>query len=85
MVVWLNISGVVVGFTRYISLGSIGAMIAIPVVYYASHGAETFHQKLAVFLFFVALAGIVVWRHRENILRLLRGNERKLGAPDQQL
>jgi len=77
--------GLLVGLTRYISLGSMGAMVAIPVVYYASHGAETFHQKLGVFLFFVALAAIVVWRHRENIFRILQGVERKLGASDQQL
>lgn len=75
--------GLLVGLTRYISLGSIGAMVAVPVAYLLSYGPETFRGRLAVFLFFVALTGIVVWRHRDNILRILSGKERKVGATDQ--
>ncbi len=75
--------GLLVGITRYISLGSIGAMVAVPVAYVLSYGPETFRGHLAVFLFFVALTAIVVWRHRENILRILKGKERKVGAADQ--
>ena len=75
--------GLLVGLTRYISLGSIGAMIAIPVAYVIHFGDRTWKEGLGVFLFFIALAGIVVWRHRENIVRILKGSERKLGAADQ--
>ncbi len=75
--------GLLVGLTRYISLGSIGAMVAIPVAYLIHFGDRTWKEGLGVFLFFIALAGIVVWRHRENILRIVRGSERKLGASDQ--
>jgi len=77
--------GLLVGITRYISLGSIGAMLALPIMYFVSYGDEVFHRKLSIFLFLVALAGMVIWRHRTNIVRILSGRERKLGASDQQL
>ncbi len=79
----LGIWGILVAATRYMSLGSIGAMLAIPITYYASHGGETFRSRLASFVFFVLLAAMVVWRHRENILRILSGSERKVGTTDQ--
>lgn len=75
--------GILVLLTRYMSLGSIAAMVAVPVAYFVKYGPETFRGRLAVFLFFVALTGIVVWRHRDNILRILSGKERKIGAADQ--
>lgn len=81
----VGIWGLLVWITRYISLGSIGAMIILPVFYLANYGDEVFHGRLAIFLFLIGLAGIVVWRHRANIIRILRGRERKLGASDQQL
>lgn len=77
--------GLLVGLTRYMSLGSIGAMLALPLMYFVSYGDEVFHRKLAIFLFLVALAAMVIWRHRANIRRLLSGRERKVGASDQQL
>ena len=77
--------GLLVGLTRYMSLGSIGAMIALPLMYFVSYGDEVFHRRLAIFLFLVALAGMVIWRHRSNIARLMSGRERKVGASDQQL
>jgi len=75
--------GILVAVTRYVSLGSIGAMIALPLFYLFSWGGEVFRSKLAIFLFLVGLAGIVVWRHHTNIARLLRGRERRIGTSDQ--
>lgn len=75
--------GILVALTRYMSLGSIGAMVAVPVAYLLSYGPDTFKGKLAVFLLFVGLSAIVIWRHRDNILRILSGKERKVGATDQ--
>ncbi len=79
----LGIWGILVAVTRYVSLGSIGAMIALPVFYFVTWGGEAFRSKLAIFLFLVGLAGIVVWRHYGNIIRILRGRERRIGAADQ--
>lgn len=64
---------VVVGLTRYVSLGSILAVTAFPVLTLAlGKGAETA-------LWGVAIAALVIFRHRGNIGRLLAGRERKLG------
>lgn len=61
--------------TGYVSLGSIGAAISLPVliVFTPHEGGDTlvgFSSALAVF---------VVWKHRSNIRRLLRGEENRFG------
>lgn len=61
--------------TGYVSLGSIGAAISLPVliVFTPHEGGDTlvgFSSTLAVF---------VVWKHRSNIRRLLRGEENRFG------
>lgn len=64
---------VVVGLTRYVSLGSILAVTAFPVLTLAlGKGTEPA-------LWGVAIAALVIFRHRGNIGRLLAGRERKLG------
>ena len=58
---------------RYVSLGSICAAIALPIAVYwrlPSYGIETFVMSLAG-------AALVVYRHKENIVRLLACNETK--------
>ncbi len=63
----------VVALTRYVSLGSILAVTAFPVLaLILGQGAETA-------LWGLAIAALVVFRHRANIGRLLAGRERKLG------
>ena len=64
---------VVVGLTRYVSLGSILAVTALPgLALILGGGTETV-------LWGLAIAAIIVFRHRGNIGRLLAGRERKLG------
>lgn len=68
LVVW----GVVLLLWRYVSLGSIVAACIIPVLtlWQGSHGS---------FFYMVSLiAGLVLYKHRENIQRLLHGRESKL-------
>jgi glycerol-3-phosphate acyltransferase PlsY len=72
--------GLLVGLTGYVSLGSIGAMLVMPVFYFVNYGDDAFRSRLAIFLFLVALAGVVIWRHRTNIGRILKGRERKVGT-----
>lgn len=84
-VVALGTWGLLVGLTRYMSLGSIGAVVAIPIYFVVAYGSEAFEGRLAIFLFFVGLAAIVIWRHRGNIRAILEGKERKVGAVDQKL
>ncbi|MEX2467421.1 MAG: glycerol-3-phosphate 1-O-acyltransferase PlsY [Gemmatimonadota bacterium] len=60
----------------YVSLGSIGAAITLPVLI-----ALTPHRGgSAVMLFSLALATFVVWAHRANVGRLLRGEENRFGG-----
>jgi glycerol-3-phosphate acyltransferase PlsY len=66
---------VIVRFTRYISLGSIAATIALPPAAWMT-GAST-----AVIVTAGATAGLIVFRHRANIRRLCAGTERRLGVP----
>lgn len=62
-----------VGLTRYISLSSILAVISFPIfVHVFGGGVETV-------VWGIAIAVLVVFKHRGNIGRLLAGRERKLG------
>lgn len=63
---------IVVLLTRYVSLGSIVAVISVPVVFVLLNGAAM--PKLAVAIF---LPVIVWYMHRANIKRLLNGTESK--------
>lgn len=63
--------------TRYMSLGSISATIAGTVALIVL--ATTNHAPGAYIWFVAAAGGLVVVRHKDNIERLLKGEERKLG------
>jgi acyl phosphate:glycerol-3-phosphate acyltransferase len=73
--------GVVLVLTRYVSLGSIVAFVTIPITYFLRYKGETFHGRLGIFIFLTVAAGIVIWRHRSNISRLLAGRENRIGSP----
>lgn len=58
--------------TRYVSLGSVSAAVSMPVSTWFFCGHSVLYTVLAV-----VIAALVVWCHRENIRRLLRGQERR--------
>ena len=58
--------------TRYVSLGSITAAVSMPVSTWFLCGHNVLYTSLTVII-----AALVLWCHRENIQRLLRGQERK--------
>jgi glycerol-3-phosphate acyltransferase PlsY len=60
--------------TKYISLGSIIATVALPSIAYAV-GASSASMAAAV-----AAAALIIFRHRSNVARLLDGTERRLGV-----
>lgn len=67
----------IVAVTRYVSLGSLVSVLALPVNIILFHrSSEHFIILLAVSCLFVILAYV---QHRENIVRLIHGNERKIG------
>ena len=81
----VGVCALLVGVTKYVSLGSLGAMVVIPLTYWLDWGSEAFRSRLAVTAFLVLSALAVFWRHRTNIRRILRGTERRLGEADKAL
>ena len=70
---------IIVFFFRYVSLASILAAVFAPAYYLLGNGvAWTASRDITLAL--VAMGLLLIWRHRENIRRLLAGTESKLGS-----
>ncbi|MEY4974808.1 MAG: putative glycerol-3-phosphate acyltransferase [Pseudomonadota bacterium] len=69
---------IVVYFSRYVSLASMVAAVFAPVFYLFGDGVAWDANGTEVFCL-ALMALLLVWRHRENINRLLAGTESKLG------
>jgi glycerol-3-phosphate acyltransferase PlsY len=67
-----------VALTRYVSLGSIIAAIVAPVLFGILAALDIVPTEYVVFA--VVVAGLILWRHRENIDRLRAGTERRLSS-----
>ena len=65
---------VVVWMTRYVSLGSIAATVALP------PAAWMTGEPKAVVLAAAGSGALILFRHRGNIRRLLAGTERRMGV-----
>jgi len=63
-----------VALTRYISLGSVLAAIAVPLF------TLLFGRPLPMVLSACVIGALIVWRHRDNLRRLLDGTENRFGA-----
>ena len=61
--------------TRYVSLASVTAAIALPVVILAVRWRN--ENAKGIFYFSVCVAAVVIWRHRSNLSRLLHGTEQR--------
>ncbi len=70
---------IIVFFFRYVSLASLVAAAFAPAYYLLGHGVA-WQASGAKALVMVAMGALLVWRHRENIKRLLAGTESKLGS-----
>ena len=60
--------------TRYVSVASVAAAAALPLIilittWLSEHGGKS------LFYSSVCLAAVVIWRHRSNLSRLMRGTE----------
>jgi glycerol-3-phosphate acyltransferase PlsY len=64
---------IVVGLTRHVSLASMLASLAIPALIFFGGGPP------AVAGVALAISAVIIFQHRGNIARLLRGTERKIG------
>jgi len=77
MLVGLAIFFLVVIITRYVSLGSCVTAVLLPPL------AGLFHAPRAVLAAAAIVAVLIVLKHRENLERLARGEERKVGRQKQ--
>lgn len=66
--------------TRYVSLASVSAAIAIPVSGWLLYGQD--NPVLATVL--TLLGAVVVWRHRSNLARIRAGTEHTFKKEDEQ-
>ena len=64
--------------TGYVSLGSIAAAVVLPVSVIVE-GILANDVSVAVSAVSVVLGVVVIYRHRSNISRLLRGEENRFG------
>ena len=70
---------IVAFFSRYSSLASLAAAVFAPLFYLlGDRGAWYVDKSITVML--VAISALLLYRHRENINKLLKGTESKLGA-----
>jgi glycerol-3-phosphate acyltransferase PlsY len=72
----LVLFALIVYFTRYVSLGSLCAAAALPILM-----ALLGPPSRACVTLSLLIAFLVIYNHRENIHRLLSGQENKIGRP----
>jgi len=70
----LGVFAITVALTRYVSLGTIGATIFFVAISFIPVFGHTFY----FYIFACLMAIIIVFKHRENIQRLLSGTEHRL-------
>ncbi len=64
---------------RIVSLASVSAALALPFIMFISF--KTSSISLPFLVISLLAMTLVIWRHRENILRLIKGKEPKIGKP----
>jgi acyl phosphate:glycerol-3-phosphate acyltransferase len=73
---------IVAFFSRYSSLASLAAAVFAP-FYYLLGDREAWYVDKAILLVMFAISALLIYRHRENINKLLKGTESKLGGSKQ--
>lgn len=68
---------VVVAITRYVSLGSIMGALSLLAVNVISIFRQP-HKDYALLILVVLIVAMIIYKHKENITRLIRGNENKI-------
>ena len=70
---------IVAYFSRYSSLASLAAAVFSPLYYLFGDRAAWYVDK-SIVMMLVVISALLVYRHRENINKLLKGTESRLGA-----
>jgi glycerol-3-phosphate acyltransferase PlsY len=75
-ITWLGIAW----YFRYSSLAALLAAVLAPVYYAMAADGPLWDFNGAIFGMLCVMGVLLVWRHRDNVNRLLAGTETKLGA-----
>jgi acyl phosphate:glycerol-3-phosphate acyltransferase len=70
---------IVAFFSRYVSLASIAAAVFAP-LYYLLGDRAAWYVDQGILMVLFAISALLLYRHRENISKLLKGTESRLGA-----
>lgn len=75
-----GVFAVVVASSRYVSLGSVSAAVAFPVAMFVRANVfdVTTHYYHSMIFFSIFISIFLIYNHRENISRLLRGQEHRM-------
>ena len=77
MLITLLMFFVVVGITKYVSLGSVLASVMLPLLILFIPVNEKLGNKVIVFIISALLGSYIIYKHRANIQRLKNGTENK--------
>ncbi len=77
LVTWL----LVAYFTRYSSLSALISAVAAPLIYLMLDRL-VWYVDGRLTLALVLMSALLIWRHQQNIAKLIRGQESKIGAKD---
>ena len=66
-------------FFRYSSLASLAAAVFAP-LYYVLFSGVVWYADARIGLAIAVMSALLAWRHRENIQRLIKGTESRLGS-----
>jgi glycerol-3-phosphate acyltransferase PlsY len=75
----LGVFIIMITLFRIVSLASISSALALPLIMFLSFKSSS--TSLPYLLISLLAMILVIWRHRENIVRLIKGKEPKIGQP----
>ena len=65
-------------FFRYSSLAALVAAVFVP-LFYLLGGGVVWYAERSILAALVAMSALLLWRHKDNITRLIQGTESRLG------
>ena len=73
----LGVFIIMIALFRIVSLASVSAALSLPLIMFLSF--KTSSISLPYLLISLLAMTLVIWRHRENIIRLMKGKEPRIG------
>ena len=73
----LGVFILIIAVFRIVSLASLSAAFALPLIMFISFSNSSF--SIPFFIISLLASTLVIWRHRENFIRLIKGKEPKIG------